>query len=681
MFKNYRYSGGTYETQGYFSTSDANTALVNQVQFNRYDWTLLNNGDSYNSLIEYVNNGDTVTMILSGSGVNATYQITSLSGTTGLTSYYTAGVAYQSGSGTLINGTNYDVYLNISVNRQFTGCCFPYETYVANYTGNTDGSGGNINYIDIGDTFVNVFSGGTNECATVVPYSGTGNSYQLISVVAQPNCAVCGGEVPCGTVYQMSACCSPYEVFLLKDVVGSLTTGDTYYVEATTFTGCSQVIDFSGTGTYHSAISLVGPYTSCTECNDTYPCEAVTATPTPTPTATPTLTPTPTPTTTPTPTPTNTPTPSFLPCVCKQYQLTNTDTNDSVVVFFEDCYGNSQSLPIGPQQIFDICACESSIIAPQSVIVDDQGDCILTTPTPTPTISVTPSVTASPVITDCPNTYCLSTGLAEYSDYDGEYNSSGTYNGREYYIGSVSGVVFYNGVSWCLSNVLGGQCILFGKTPCFSNCADIDEYVWTEGPCPTPTPSPVIPCDDVSFEALFDCVTTPTPTPTPTISVTPTPTPSTYVDPCATVDADLTINEIASPTPTPTPSPTPTVERNVNVSGVTTYTIIDTDFSCNFVRQITECTSGQTYYVSHVMRSTGGTIAEVGEVISATVSGQTYCFTYNGRVDNQSPTLTLNTVLDVYTGCTECFEGIPNIITTEDGEYLLTEDGDFYLSY
>jgi hypothetical protein len=134
--------------------------------------------------------------------------------------------------------------------------------------------------------------------------------------------------------------------------------------------------------------------------------------------------------------------------------------------------------------------------------------------------------------------------------------------------------------------------------------------------------------------------------------------------------------DTVTPTPTPTPSSTPTIDRNVEVSGSTTFTIVDTEFSCDFVRQITDCASGNTYYVAQSMRTTGGTIVNEGEIISANVSGVTYCFTYNGNVNNQSPTLTLNTILDVYTGCTSCYESTNSFILTESGEYLLTEDGD-----
>jgi len=847
MFRNYKYSGGTFDSFGFFDASSTNTTLINQIQFNRTDWnSIIGNTESYNSVIDYVNNGETVYLRVSGLSVDTTYIITGITSNSGLTQYYTANLDYQSGSGTLVNGVNYDIYLNLTVNRQFSGCCEPFDVYTTTYTGQTSGVGGSITYISSGNSYLNNFTAITPSCGECIDYSGIGTNYLVTGVVEYDNCMLCTSETPCGTVYQMSACCSPYNTFVLTDVVGSLSTGETYYVSATTFSGCAEVVEYSGVGIIHSVISLVGPYTSCTECTDTYVCSAtcedttwlywtgntggtftisggstvyltststgatlvqgvyqydrldcpdknpnstvqgiefpgvytytfsepvdspllavyslgrdisptITAslsadtpfvvycsattspsysisydllnqsfsgtegygiiqfvgtvsqinllytpletytqltwglpcvgpavTPTPTPTQTPTPTPTVTPTITPTisltpsPTPTYTPTPTTPECVCNRYRLVNTDLIDSAIVSYEDCYGNEINLPISPLDSFEICACDTSIIAPSEVTIENLGLCIPTTPTPTPTITLSPTITASPIILDCSDTYCLSTEYTGTSVYDGEYTSTGVYEGREYYIGSVSGVVYYNGTSWCLSDTLGGECILYGKTPCFSNCPDIDEEVWTEGICPTPTPTPSVVCGDVDFEALFDCDTTPTPTPTPTISVTPSPTPSLSVNLCSGVDALLVISEILSPTPTPTPSPTPTVERNVNVSGVTTFTLIDTEFNCNFVREIVECISGDTYYVSHAMRTTGGTIANIGEVILVTVSGQTYCYTYKGIVNNQSPTLTLNTILDVYTGCTECYEGINNLIITEDGEYLLTEDG------
>ena len=273
MFRNYRYSGGTYDVFGYFSASNANSTLANQIRFNRTDWnTVAGNQTSYDALVSYVTSGETVTMRVSGTSVDTTYLITSLTGTSGSTLYYTAGLTFQSGSGTLSNGTNYDLYFNLDVNRQFSGCCAPYEIYYGSYTGQTSGVGGSINYLNTGATVLNNFSGGTSSCAQVIPYSGTGAFYEIEGVVQYSSCAACVAETPCTAVYQMSACCSPYEVFVLNNVPGVLTTGETYFVSASTFNGCAQVVTYSGVGSNYSTLDIVGPYTSCTECILTNPC-------------------------------------------------------------------------------------------------------------------------------------------------------------------------------------------------------------------------------------------------------------------------------------------------------------------------------------------------------------------------------------------------------------------------
>lgn len=194
-----------------------------------------------------------------------------------------------------------------------------------------------------------------------------------------------------------------------------------------------------------------------------------------------------------------------------------------------------------------------------------------------------------------------------------------------------------------------------GKTPCFSNCPDLDELIWSEGPCPTPTPTPTPNvCITVDFQALFDCdyVPEPTetcPTPTPTISLTPSP------NPCLLVDADVTVEDITpTPTPTPTVTPTPSLQRNVPVSGSTTYIINDTEFECVFVRRIQDCSDDEIYYINESMRTSGGTIVTTGQTFSADVSGTTKCYTYLDIVYDQSPTLTINTIIASFSGCSSC---------------------------
>ena len=122
------------------------------------------------------------------------------------------------------------------------------------------------------------------------------------------------------TDYQFSACCEPYEVFVIEDIVAYLPTNKVYYITNTGFTGCAKVVTFSGTGNNYQGGTLGTVYDSCNECTNDYPC------PTPTPTSTPTETPTPTVTETSTPTPTVTETPTNTPTVTATVTVTPTVT-------------------------------------------------------------------------------------------------------------------------------------------------------------------------------------------------------------------------------------------------------------------------------------------------------------------------------------------------------------------
>jgi hypothetical protein len=417
---------------------------------------------------------------------------------------------------------------------------------------------------------------------------------------------------PVPTDYQFRACCDPTNVFILDDYVGLVTTGETYYIISTGFTGCAEVINYVGYGPRYIVTSITGPYVDCDECVIDYPCT----------------------------------------CVCNEYNLINTQ-NLTVYVTYIDCYGTEQTIPIPPLTTIEICACDDTIVEPPGVTIQNIGPCYPVSPTPTP--SVTPTPTQTPTYTACSTNFCLTTGYSGTSQYDGQYTSGGTYNSRPYYTGSTTGTVYYDGVQWCLASDLGEDCIMKGKSPCFSNCPDIDEEVWTEGLCPTPTPTPTPNvCLTVDFEALFDCeyepeVTVTCPTPTPTASVTPS------INLCDGVDADITISDTSpTPTPTPTSTPTPSVQRNINVSGSTTYTIVDGEFECPFVRQITDCGTNEIYYTSQGLRTTDNTIIITGQTFSAFVNNIRRCFTYDTIVYNQSPTISLNIISEVFSGCTLC---------------------------
>lgn len=207
------------------------------------------------------------------------------------------------------------------------------------------------------------------------------------------------------------------------------------------------------------------------------------------------------------------------------------------------------------------------------------------TPTQTPTPTVTPTIpgpsptpSSTPVYAGlCPIAiYCLNTG--GIYPYDGTFYHVGTYKSNDYYVGNGTsiGYLFFDGIKWCLSDTLGGDCILFGRIPCATDCPDINGL--TPGPCATTTTT-TNPCDIVDFDAIFDCnddipvsqtpTTTPTPTqtpsPTPTVtpglSPTPTPTvtPTTGLSPTPTQTPTITPTSSVTPTPGLSPSPTPTI--------------------------------------------------------------------------------------------------------------------------
>jgi hypothetical protein len=567
----------------------------------------------------------------------------------------------------------------LPTNYQFSACCDGSLYYTIGLPINL--TVGNVYYIES-----NLFSG----CTTVITYSGTGTLLSVTSTTLSDSCATCETGYPCPTPsetptstvtptptvtptntvtptitptntqtptvtptpsvsptssvtptitptstitpsvtttptpspvptdYQFRSCCDPTNVFIIDDYVGTLTSGEIYYITGSGFTGCAEVIPFTGFGIRYSASTLTGPYNDCGTCLDTYPCY----------------------------------------CVCKNYELFNNQTVD-VYISFIDCYGFERTVTLASASSVELCACEDSILVPPGVEINILGDCTYESPTPTPTPTITPTVSPSPVYTECSSGFCLTTAFEEFSDYDGYYTTGGTANGRPYYTGSTSGTVYYDGVQWCLSATLSGSCILYGKTPCFSNCPDFDEEMWSSGICPTPTPTPTPNvCLTVDFNALFDCDYTPEitvtcETPTPTPSVTPT------INPCSFVDAVIYISDTSpTPTPTPTTTPTPSIQRNVNISGSTTYTIIDNEFQCVFVREITDCETNETYYVSQGIRTSSNDIVTTGETFSAYVDGVYRCFTYVGIKYNQSPTLTLNTINNSYSACTNCLNAL-----------------------
>lgn len=220
--------------------------------------------------------------------------------------------------------------------------------------------------------------------------------------------------------------------------------------------------------------------------------------------------------------------------------------------------------------------------------------------------------------------------------YDGNYVTAGTYNSQTYWLGVDSGYYIFfspNGY-WCLSDSLGGTCLLDGKYPCQSTCPDLcDEYVFS-GNSPTPTPTPTVNCAVLDFTAIFDCEVTPTPSVTPTISATVTPTPTPSATPlCPFVGVDATILGVTpttTPTPTPTPSNTPEITRPCSVSGNVTFNTVVGMIECPSSKKFVDCVNGNFYYASNpIIMPTGGTLSQLS-VFKADVDGISRCIVFVG---------------------------------------------------
>ena len=303
----------------------------------------------------------------------------------------------------------------------------------------------------------------------------------------------------------------------------------------------------------------------------------------------------------------------------------------------------------------------------------DWGDCpscLNNTPTPTPyaTPTVTPTVSSTPAAC-ASGDFCLTTSLLGLANYNGQYTSGSTYNGRITYSGgSIStGVVYYFTSAtesyWCLSTSLGGSCLLRGSNPCYSACPDISFGSFVAGVCPTPTPTP-IDCSTFDFNAYFDCDWEPLPTPSVSVDcddvnfqvtslpLTPTPTPSGNF--CTGKAVSFVINEIPSGSPTPTPTPTITLTKTVDASGKVTFNIFEETFSCVSVKVLNKCGTDLYYYTSDSLVYEGTPI-QSGMVMLAIVNEEIMCVKYERDDSNLSSNSNVDTVLSIYgNDCSNC---------------------------
>ena len=140
--------------------------------------------------------------------------------------------------------------------------------------------------------------------------------------------------IPEPIVGLFSGCCGSGIVFLLGGIPFIPVVGQFYYVEGSSFSGCTICIENEAPTQPRVFFSSIISFVDCLTCQSSYTCP--TPTPTRTPTQTPTLTPvdflcgefdfvTPSPTTT--TTPTKTPTPTLTPVFCESlYNFNIVDT-------------------------------------------------------------------------------------------------------------------------------------------------------------------------------------------------------------------------------------------------------------------------------------------------------------------------------------------------------------------
>ena len=482
----------------------------------------------------------------------------------------------------------------------------------------------------------------------------------------------------------------PYDIYLFQDccygnyyryenVPGTLTVGQVYsIIGGSGYNGCGTVVPYSAVGNLYSSVGVVFTLqVDCATCLISVPCVTPTPTVTPTNSQTPTVTPTnsqtatntPTPTQTPTSTSTGTPTPtptatgtgpqdSALLTKCSDgtifYALVDTDTAfvGATYLYNGSCYSFVEfSGPGGP-----------SLGVPS---YSDCSSCVLTptpTPTPNPTPTNTPTVSSTP--SSCPYTeFCFRTNYPTLSGYSGNFEVAGTYNSRLYYTGDgiTTGYIYHTGDVWCLSNSLGGTCLLEGTYPCYSICPDISSNYFSTGPCPTPTPSSVN-CNTLDFTAYFDCDFVPFPTPTPSITCdnvtfsvtsipsTPTPTPSTST--CAG-DMSFSFSAYTQTTPSPTLTPTISPTRTVEVGGQLVYTFFEEAFTCPTSKVLKDCDSNLEFYVSDTL-TFNGTPISIGTTFGGYVNGDLFCLTYDRNDSNTQPNSVLNSIVQLYANCTDC---------------------------
>jgi len=429
-----------------------------------------------------------------------------------------------------------------------------------------------------------------------------------------------------GYIVEFESCANSLNKFRFIGLPSTFSTGSTYYISGgTEFIGCATVIPYTGAGPIYngSGVSFTLTGFGCGDpiCPTTNNVPAV-----------------------------------LIKCSNGEVFYANVQEDTAFLgaayVYNSECYSFVEFSGPGGPDLNNPDYLNCSVCVPF----------FTPTPPPTPTITPTPSTTPLP----CPNNvYCFRTTLPSLSGYSGNYTLSGSYNLKPYYSGDSinTSFIYYTGNHWCLSDSLGGTCLLQGATPCYSNCPDISANDFSVGICPSPTPLP-IDCTTFDFTAYFDCEYQPTPLPTPTIDcgdvnfdfdsfgVTPTPTP-TPTSICNLTSLSFSLSAYTPSTPTVTLTPTVTVSNTVPADGVVSFTMLENTFNCISVKVLKLCSDNSEIYVNEGLVFNDLPLT-IGTTFLALINKVQTCVTYVRDEFNLSSNATVSEIIELYGNCSSC---------------------------
>ena len=275
---------------------------------------------------------------------------------------------------------------------------------------------------------------------------------------------------------------------------------------------------------------------------------------------------------------------------------------------------------------------------------------------------------------DCP-TFCITNEYSTLSGFTGNYKPAGSFNSKIYYTGATFGVVYFKGTEWCLSQSLGGSCIITGKSPCFLEVPDFESSIIYSGYCVTPTPTKTTQAN-ISFDANFSCEIAPTTTPSITRTVTPTNT-VTLTPSVSTIYNNINLQLSAyttnvTVTPSITPSITPTNE--VQILGSVTFNMLENRFSRNGgFKVLRDCGSGEYKYTAQDLIFNGNPI-QYGDVFKLISQGDIICVTYVRDDTSGFNNLFIDQILSIESSCDSCLiYPIPSVSFTPAPTITMTQ--------